>query len=289
MIAGILGNITVITYNIFSNREKTVTCYLLANLALADLLVCLTFYPIWIIEFVQTLLNIDSDQELFCKLSRSSMLALFFVSVATILILTIDRYLFIVKPLKYPLIVTVKRVKNIVAAIWVISCGFLCLMAAFFESSKLKRSYCRVPDEIYWPYEIIILYIPITFVFILNLNILRIAQRQRRRILVQTRVIGHTRPLSRMLTFRQTNALKSVKTFLIVISILAFCCLIPAVTGISLYFFVCKNCHTTTTWYVVFNFELYGINSIANPFVYGVRHPRYRQSLKYFFKNLCCR
>jgi hypothetical protein len=65
MIVGILGNITVIVYTIVLNKEKTSTSYLVGNLALADLLVCLTYYPIWIIELIQTILNIDSDQDQF--------------------------------------------------------------------------------------------------------------------------------------------------------------------------------------------------------------------------------
>ena len=71
MIIGVLGNITVIIYTTLLIKEKTATCYLVGNLALADLLVCLTFYPVWIIEFIQTILNIDSDQDLFCKLIKS--------------------------------------------------------------------------------------------------------------------------------------------------------------------------------------------------------------------------
>ena len=63
---GVMGNIAVIIYNIFMLNEKTATSYLIANLALADLLVCLTFYPIWIVEFIQTILGINSDQDLFC-------------------------------------------------------------------------------------------------------------------------------------------------------------------------------------------------------------------------------
>ena len=98
---GLTGNTAVIIYNIFMLKEKTATSYLIANLAIADLLVCLTFYPIWIVEFIQTILGIDSDQNLFCKMSRSSIYALMFASVATLLAITIDRYLFIVKPLKY--------------------------------------------------------------------------------------------------------------------------------------------------------------------------------------------
>ena len=102
MIIGVLGNVTVVIYTIFSNKEKTATSYLVGNLAFADLLVCLTFYPIWIIEFIQTMLNIDSDQDLFCKFSRSTVWAFTFASIATLLAITVDRYLYIVKPLIKP-------------------------------------------------------------------------------------------------------------------------------------------------------------------------------------------
>ena len=67
---GVMGNIAVIIYNIFMVKENTATSYLIANLALVDLLVCLTFYPLWIVEMIQTILEIDSDQDLFCKMSR---------------------------------------------------------------------------------------------------------------------------------------------------------------------------------------------------------------------------
>ena len=93
MIIGVLGNVTVIIHTIFTSKEKTATSYLVGNLALADLLVCLTFYPIWIFEFMQTILNIDTDQNLFCNSSRSSIHALLFASVATLLAITVDRHL----------------------------------------------------------------------------------------------------------------------------------------------------------------------------------------------------
>ena len=92
MIIGALGNVTVIIYTIFSNKEKTAISYLVGNLALADLLVCLTFYPICIIESIQIMLNIDDDQDLFCKFSRATMGAFMLASIATLLAITVDRY-----------------------------------------------------------------------------------------------------------------------------------------------------------------------------------------------------
>ena len=43
MIIGVFGNVTVMIYTVFSNKEKTTTSYLVANLALADLLVVFNF------------------------------------------------------------------------------------------------------------------------------------------------------------------------------------------------------------------------------------------------------
>ena len=141
MIIGVLGNVTVIIYTIFWCKEKTATSYLIGNLALADLLVCLTFYPLWIVEFIQTILNIESDQDLFCKLSRSTIWSLLFASVATIFLITVDRYLFIVKPLKYPMIVTRRRVFLAISGIWLTACGVYVIFHYCYISSLSAKTW----------------------------------------------------------------------------------------------------------------------------------------------------
>ena len=291
MVIGILGNVAVIICTVSDKKEKTTTSYLIVNLALADLLVCLTFYPIWIVEFIQTILGIDSDQDLFCKMSRSSMFALIFVSVATLLAITVDRYLFIVKPLKYPMIVNATRTKIVLKAIWIISGGILCLMqTVVIRKSKepARRGYCSVLDEIYWPYEVLVVYLPVILIFCMNYKILATAREQKRRIRYETQ--PHSSENSRnknASSFRQMIALRSVKTFIIVVVVLSLCCFIPAIIGITLYFFACKSCQTSATWYVIFHFELYGINSIANAFIYGFRHVKHRKFFAHLFTKLC--
>ena len=113
MLIGVCGNIAVIIFtrtSKFWSKEKTETSYLVGNLALADLLMCLTLYPAWIVESILAILNVQSDQLFYCKLSRSFPNSLLFASVASLLAITVDRYIYIVKPLKYPLIVTRRRV-----------------------------------------------------------------------------------------------------------------------------------------------------------------------------------
>ena len=78
MIIGVLGNVIVLIYTFLMDKDRSATSYLIGNLAMADLLVCLTFYRIWIVEFIQTILNIDGDEDLFCELSRSFTWSLLF-------------------------------------------------------------------------------------------------------------------------------------------------------------------------------------------------------------------
>ena len=191
MIIGVLGNITVIIYTMFLSKEKTATTFLVGNLALADLLVCLTFYPIWIIELIQTILNIDSDQDLFCKLSRSTIWSLLFASVATLLAITVDRYLYIVKPLKYPLIVTRRRVALAISGIWSTSCCLCIILLVHYEKfGSGLRSICYAGDDdiIFLLMSIFVGYVPLTLILILNFQILNVARKQRKRILADVNV-----------------------------------------------------------------------------------------------------
>ncbi len=295
MIIGVLGNITVIIYTIFLSKEKTATSYLVGNLALADLLVCLTFYPIWIIEFIQTILNIDSDQDLFCKLSRSTICALLFASVGTLLAITVDRYLYFVKPLKYPLIVTKRRVFVAMTAMWLTACClFIIFLVYFREFDGRLRSFCYIDRKLYIFQQAFTTYIPTAFILTINVRILIVAEKQRKRILPETVAAVNTcngQAAGKMAAInRFFHALKAVKTFSIVLAMLTFCILTPTVVGLV----VLDQCSGTSSckqfWYVVFHYEFYGINSIVNAFIYGMRHIKYRKAYgRILFKILRCK
>ena len=137
MFFGVCGNIAVIILtrtSKFWSKEKKESSYLVANLALADLLMCLTLYPTWIVEFSLSMLDVETHQVLFCKFSRSFACSLLFTSVASLLAITVDRYIYIVKPLKYPLIVTRRRVFAGITAIWLITCFIFALKYIFMKT-----------------------------------------------------------------------------------------------------------------------------------------------------------
>ena len=294
MIIGVLGNVTVIIHTIFTSKEKTATSYLVGNLALADLLVCLTFYPIWIFEFMQTILNIETDQNLFCKLSRSSIHALLFASVATLLAITVDRHLYIVKPLKYRQIVRKRRVFAAISCIWLITCCiFIVLLLYFYQRRGVNvlRTYCYLNDGIYYFIQTFTVYFPLTLILFLNVCILIVAEKQRKRILAETSVVfaandistNKTRALSQLY-----HSFKAVRTFLIVVAVLIFCVLTPTIVGLVLYEISSCSESCKQLWFVVFNFEFYGINSIVNAFIYGMRHIKYRKAYGQILCKILC-
>ena len=294
MIIGLGGNTTVIIYTIFFNKEKTMTSYLVGNLALADLLMCLTYYPIWIIEIIETILNVDSDQDLFCKLSRSSSYAFLFASVATLLAITTDRYIFVIRPLRYPLIVTKRRVFTFILGLWLTaSCIFIIFVIFVTRSDdRTLRSFCDVNESLQQCMISFVAYIPLCLIIILNVGILIVAEKQRRRILAETvgpLTSSNKQAGNRIATIsRLFHALKAVKTFCIVVAVLAGCVLTPAVAGWVIYNTSCTG-SCRQLWFVVFHYELYGINSIVNAFIYGLRHNKYRKAYKrILFKILRC-
>ena len=285
MIIGVLGNVTVIMYTIFLNKEKTATSYLVGNLALADLLVCVTFYPIWILEFIQTMLNIDNNQELFCKFSRTTVWVFMFASIATLLAITVDRYVYIVKPLRYLQIVTHRRVSLAVSAIWITAC---CLFTVHFIHDRRNineiRSFCYIPDSIYYFTIAFVGYFPLTLIYFINFHILSVARKQRKRIFAETTITSGDR-MSFVVGF--FVALREAKTFAIVVAVLTFCILTPTAVEELVYNFCTVSSYHI--WVLFFQYELYGINSVVNAFIYGLRHVKYRKSFRHMlFKIFSC-
>ena len=284
MIFGVLGNVTVLRYTLFTSREKTATSYLIGNLALADLLLCLTFHPIWITEFIQAILSIDTDQDLFCKLSRSTMWAFLFASVATLLVITVDRYVFIVKPLLYPQIVTRRKVFLAISGIWFTACFlFGVLYAHSVKCPAGLRSVCYLDifKKDLMVVNISVGCLPLVAIFALNFQIFNVARKQRKRILAEKTAISvdtsneqSSKRLIRVLRF--LVGLKAAKTFGVVVMIFALCVVVPTLVGLTQKF-SCTDTHRQI-WLVVVQYEFYGINSIVNAFIYGMRHIRYRRA-----------
>ena len=71
--------------------------------------------------------------------------------------------------------------------------------------------------------------------------------------------------------------------------VLTFCCLVPTLTGnVLLNKYIC-NALSKQIWFLIFQDEIYGINSIVNAFIYGMRHIKQRKAYGYVLsKTLRC-
>ena len=295
MIIGVLGNVTVIIYIFFSRKEKTATSYLIGHLAIADLLVCLAIYSTWIIEFLQTIIGIEGNHALFCKLGRPIMFALTFASVATVLAITVDRYLYFLKPMRYPTIVTCRRVFLTVLGIWfTVCCYFTVLHVEFSSEYGAKLSSCVTSLVVDYFMQSFLSYIPLVLISYLNFQIYCLARKQRKRILAERKMVT-VNYNSKGESAKKTSAavqflvaLKEAKTFAIVVAVLTFCILTPTVVGsVMIRYGSVKN---QMVWFIFFNYDIYGINSIVNAYIYGMRHVKWRKGYAHILiKLLFCR
>ena len=138
--------------------------------------------------------------------------------------------------------------------------------------------------------EIFVGYLLLTLILIFNFWILIVAEKQRKRILAETAVAATTsngQPANKMSAIhRFFQVRKAAKTFSIVVAVLAFCVLTPTVVGLVIESSCSPSCQQI--WFVVFHYEFYGINSIVNAFIYGMKHIRYRKAYRHILFKIIC-
>ena len=88
LIVGVFGNAAVIIYNVCLILERTLSSWLITNLALADLLMCVTIYPKAILRYF---LGTEKYDNVFHKLGHSVLHVSLFLSTAMLLSITVDR------------------------------------------------------------------------------------------------------------------------------------------------------------------------------------------------------
>ena len=285
---GVLGNIGVIIYNLYMKNDKTQTGYLVANLACADLLACLTIYPTWITEFGMILTGVQSNQTFFCKFSHTTSCLFVFVSTLTLLAITVDRYLYISSPLKYPLIMTWQRTYGILLSIWICASLYSPIIAVYEEPTKVRTS-CFGPIALVLIAAIIYVIIPIGLIFYYNYKIFRVARGHVRRMHTNRVACIHDTPSASShsstsasevrANYRRIREMKAIKTFAIVVGVFLFC-LVPYTTVILINSLVC-DCVPDV--FIILLGDLAGANSIMNPIIYSMRQKEYKNCYRQLF------
>ena len=155
LLTGVIGNILVIRIVHRTPDMHSVTNYLLANLAVSDVMTILVIWP-WMLcntnGFVKKMEN-------YCWISVFLYINVV-VSSVTLTVLAVERYHALLKPLRSGLRLTTDKVKKIFAVIWIF--GVLISLPFIFLKYKAREiQFCLATSKaFFFLFSAIIIYLP---------------------------------------------------------------------------------------------------------------------------------
>ncbi|XP_038053535.1 neuromedin-U receptor 2-like [Patiria miniata] len=291
-VIGVLGNLLVCYVIIRVKFLHNLTNYLLVNLAVADMLVCLQVFlyyltsdcPLIVVAPVS-----NSVRDLFCRLLQSKYLAfaLTNASAYNLCVVTTERYIAIVHPLHYARKLTTARIATLIALIWVISFVLSLPLLFTMEPSNDANKICSIK----YPHRLFaILFSIFTFLFsyLLPLTLMSLAyykmqvtlKRQAKALNLQ-----HARAAAYDLLIARQNLVSMLKTVLGALIVLwtvdYFAVLLCLQSTDKAQFSFCGSMiyrHIRIFANLLFNF-----NSVINPIIYEFKYKKFRRGLKVAF------
>ena len=184
--------------------------------------------------------------------------------------------MFITKPLKYPMIVTSKRIRIFLLVIWtlaIVNANFV-----FFNTEEIPSLFnaCRIKSLSLYGFNLINLFLTSAGLFYFNYKIYRTAKNQNEKIKSESRT-SQSEAQKTSQNAKQKERLpqmKLVKTFAIVLGVFV-ACLLPSLISYAVTYLICKRVCVPmaveiSCWILV------GANSVMNPFIYSLRNKEYR-------------
>lgn len=310
MLSSLIGN-TLILLAIYRNHSlRSITSVFIANLAMADFLLALLGMPFTMASSI-TYHWIFGD--IWCEINGMLNSIFCIASMLSLAAVSIDRYVAIIKPLQYPLIMTKRIALGMVTYVWfhAITCAFLPVFGWASYTYITNESICTADWGQNIPYTMFIFsvgfFAPLMIMAYCYYHILRAARKQSKKIAprvgelqeqtLQTMVavpvafgveknsttVAATPTAKEKAKDREAKEkfrreTRAAKTLLIVMGTFMFCWAPHFIGMTCLLFETCRNSwpdayFATTTWLAM-------LNSGCNPIIYGVMNKKFRQSFK---------
>lgn len=252
-----------------TRQLQTPTNIILLSLAVSDLLVGATVVPITVIVFQ----NCKILRRIVCILQLLLSFILTSASVGNMVLISVDRYLAICYPLRYPLILTIDRIKISVSLCWFISIIYNIIMlkdqltpADFsnpcYQKCKLVKN--NVADGI----DMFLTFIgPLSVIILLYMRVFVVALSQVRALR------SHISATATNTVTIKRSTLKAARTLGIVLLVFIFCFCpyyIPSPTG--------QDSMPSPVY--IFQLWLLYANSTFNPLIYAIFYPWFRKAIK---------
>ena len=155
LLTGVIGNVLVIRIVHKTPDMHSVTNYLLANLAVSDVMTILMVWP-WMLC---TTNGFVKEMENYCWISVFLFINVV-VSSITLTVLAVERYHALLKPLRSGLLLTTDKAKKIIAVIWIFGV-LISLPCVFLKYRAREIQFCFVTSKaFFFLFSAVIVYIP---------------------------------------------------------------------------------------------------------------------------------
>ena len=288
----VFGNSLLIVIIKKNKRMQTITNYLIANMAVSDILITVLAIPRQITEILRgpSIWLIQGNFGSFlCKTVSFFQDISTAVSILSLVVIAIDRYRGIVFPWRKPLIKPAKLCKVIIPLIWLVSMG---LHAVYFYTFRVitihDKSQCKLSwapkfdqkdaQEIYYAILLVLLIAIPTCVLTSLYSVI---------ILNLKRGIKRCKSLSNFVTSQRLKEDTKVVRNILAILIAFMVCIIPInVFAILLYFVWDWKLPCGMEGFVFAVYFILYLNASVNPCIYFTFNEKYRQTLLNILKAL---
>ncbi|XP_041352918.1 adenosine receptor A1-like [Gigantopelta aegis] len=278
----IFGNTLILIAVYFEHKLHTIPNAFIASLAVADLLVGLVTIPLYVVFYLK-LPNVEKNKYL-CLFRTSMALYSCGSSLLNLLLMSFDRYLAVIYPLRYHALMTPKRAKNALIVLWVfitvVSFVPLTGWNAWKDGSVCDLYAVLAREHIYFSVHFLVLCC-LTLTTILYSRIFYVAHSHRKQIQASSK-------LNAAATRRREREFKSAKVMSLILLLFVLFWLPYLTCGILKIF-------KSLTWDVVEVSKSFALclslsNSMVNPIVYSLLKKDFRKVFQNFLFSWfrCC-
>ncbi|XP_053277354.1 adrenoceptor alpha 1Aa [Pleuronectes platessa] len=178
IVFGIVGNILVILSVVCHRHLRTVTHYFIVNLAVADLLLSSTVLPF---SALFEILDRWVFGRVFCNVWAAVDVLCCTASIMSLCVISVDRYIGVSYPLRYPAIMTKRRALLAVMLLWVLS--IIISIGPLFgwkEPAPEDESVCKITEEPAYAIFSAVgsFYLPLTIILAMYCRVYVVARRE---------------------------------------------------------------------------------------------------------------
>lgn len=175
---GVVGNILVILSVVCHRNLRTVTHYFIVNLAVADLLLSSTVLPF---SAILEILDRWVFGRVFCNVWAAVDVLCCTASIMSLCVISVDRYIGVSYPLRYPSIVTKRRAFLALMLLWVLS--VIISIGPLFgwkEAPPEDESICKITEEPGYAIFSAVgsFYLPLTIILVMYCRVYVVAHRE---------------------------------------------------------------------------------------------------------------